>query len=187
MSTAIRSVCVYCSSSENAAPAFQQMAAELGQALAEREWTLVFGGCNLGLMGVLARTVHRFGGRVVGVIPASLRDRGLAYVPADELVVVPGLRERKALMESRSDAFLALPGGIGTLDEMMEVLAQKALRAHAKPAVFVNPRNYFEPLLAMLEQLGEQKLASPELRSHYYIAPDVARAVAWLENRPAPS
>jgi hypothetical protein len=122
---------------------------------------------------------------VVGVIPAGLRDRGLAYVPADELIVTRELRERKAVMESRSDAFLALPGGIGTLDEMLEVLAQKVLRAHAKPAVFVNPHGYFEPLLTMLEQIAEQKLASPEFRNHYYIVPDVARAVSWLEGLPA--
>src|ERR1700752_4239473 len=83
MPSPIHSVGVFCSSSERIAPAYSQMAAELGQALAEREWTLVFGGCNMGLMGVLAKSVHRFGGRVVGVIPEGLRDRGLAYVPAD--------------------------------------------------------------------------------------------------------
>jgi hypothetical protein len=180
----MRSVCVFCSSSEHVAPAYLTMAAELGQALAEREWTLVFGGCNVGLMGTLAKTMHRFGGRVVGVIPAGLRDRGLAYVPADELIVVPGLRERKALMEARSDAFLALPGGVGTLDEMLEVMAQKVLRAHSKPAVFVNPRGFYEPLLAMLEQIAEQNLASPGFRNLYHIAPDVARALSWLEDRP---
>ena len=184
MPSAIRSVCVFCSSKEHAPQAYQQMAAELGQALAEREWTLVFGGCKVGLMGVLARTVHRFGGRVVGVIPAGLRDRGLAYVPADELIVTRELRERKAVMESRSDAFLALPGGIGTLDEILEVLALKMLGTHSKPAVFVNPRGYFEPLLTMLEQIAEQQLASPGFRNHYYVAPDVARAVAWLEDLP---
>ncbi|MGH9554658.1 MAG: TIGR00730 family Rossman fold protein [Terriglobales bacterium] len=184
MPSVIRSVGVFCSSSDRIAPAFLQMAAELGQALAEREWTLVFGGCNIGLMGVLAKSVHRFGGRVVGVIPEGLRDRGLAYVPADELVVVPGLRERKALMEARADAFLALPGGIGTLDEMLEVMAQKMLRAHAKPAVFVNPRGYYEPLLTMLEQMAEQNFAAPGFRNLYHVAPDVARALDWLENHP---
>ncbi len=185
MPSAIRSVCVFCSSKEHAPPAYQQMAAELGQALAEREWTLVFGGCHVGLMGILARTVHRFGGRVMGVIPTGLRDQGLAYVPADELIVTRDLRERKAVMESRSDAFVALPGGIGTLDEILEVLALKSLGVHSKPAVFVNPRGYFDPLLTMLEQIAEQKLASPEFRNHYYVAPDVARAVAWLEGHPA--
>jgi hypothetical protein len=105
-------------------------------------------------------------------------------VPADELIVVPGLRERKALMEARSDAFLALPGGIGTLDEMLEVMAQKVLRAHSKPAVFVNPRGFYEPLLAMLEQIAEQNLASPGFRNLYHVAPDVARALSWLEDRP---
>jgi len=186
MPSPIRAVGVFCSSSDRIQPAFMQMAAELGQALAEREWTLVFGGCNMGLMGVLAKSVHRFGGRVVGVIPEGLRDRGLAYVPADELVVVPGLRERKALMEARADAFLALPGGIGTMDEMLEVMAQKMLRAHSKPAVFINPRGFYEPLLTMLEQLGEQKFTAPGFRDLYHVAPDVARALSWLENKPTP-
>jgi hypothetical protein len=176
---------VFCSSSDRIAPAYVQMAAELGQALAEREWTLVFGGCNLGLMGILAKSVHRFGGRVVGIIPESLRDRGLAYVPADELVVVPGLRERKALMEARADAFLALPGGIGTLDEILEIVAQKMIRAHAKPAVFINPRGYYGPLLTMLEQIGEQNFAAPGFRDLYHVAPDVPRALSWLEHKVA--
>jgi len=182
----LQRVCVFCSSSEEVAPVYLQVAQELGQALAERNLTLVYGGCHVGTMGVVARSVHRFGGTVVGVIPAALRDRGLAYVSADELIVTSGLRERKAEMEARADAFVVLPGGVGTLEEALEILAQKTVGAHQKPMVFVNTRGFYDALVGMFESWIEQRFARPAHRELYRVAPDVAHAVGYLDGlRPA--
>ncbi|MFA6547179.1 MAG: TIGR00730 family Rossman fold protein, partial [Limisphaerales bacterium] len=116
----MKSICVYCSSSSAVDARYVEAAVEFGTHLGRRGLTLVYGGASVGLMGQLAQAVHRGGGRVLGVIPQSLRDREIAYEAADELVVTRDLRERKAVMESRADAFVALPGGFGTLEEVLE-------------------------------------------------------------------
>ena len=123
----IRSVCVYSSSSDAVAPQFVEAAEALGAALAKRQMTLVFGGGRVGLMGVVARAVHQHGGQVIGVIPDFMRSREIAYEEADELIFTKTMRERKAIMEDRSDAFMTLPGGFGTLEEILEIITLKQL------------------------------------------------------------
>lgn len=166
----MKAVCVYCSSSSAIDPPYFAAAEQLGTLLGQRGFTLIYGGASVGLMGRLAHAVQRSGGRVVGVIPQSLRDREIAYEAADELIVTRDLRERKAIMEARADAFVALPGGFGTLEEVLEVLTLKQLRLHQKPVVFLNTAGFYDRLLAVFEQLYEQRFTKADYRHGYQIA-----------------
>ena len=166
----IRSVCVFSSSSDAVAPHYLEAAAALGALLAQRKLTLVYGGGKVGLMGAVARAVHANGGRVIGVIPHYLRKEEVAYEASDELIITQDLRERKAIMESRADAFVALPGGFGTLEEILEILTLKQLETHAKPVVFINTNGFFKPLLALFEQLFREQFAKADYRAHYHVA-----------------
>jgi uncharacterized protein (TIGR00730 family) len=161
------SVCVFCASAGGLPEEYRQAARELGRELAVRGHRLVYGGGNVGLMGEVARSVHEHGGTVVGVIPQGLVDRELAYDPADELLVTGTLRERKAEMDARADAFVALPGGFGTLEELLEVLTLRQLRLHDRPIVAQG----FAPL-------GEGVLFS--------VAKTAAEAVDLAEAGPSP-
>ncbi len=115
-----RAICVFCSSSDAVASDYMDLACELGAAIGQRGDILIYGGCNVGLMGLLARSVHEHGGRVVGIIPRRLVENGLAYAETDERILTNDLRDRKALMDERSDAFVVMPGGLGTLEEAIE-------------------------------------------------------------------
>src|SRR5690606_22671949 len=161
--------------------AFLAAAEELGAAIARKGWTLVYGGTDVGLMGAVARSVHGHGGRVVGVIPAALRDAGIAYRQADELIVTRDLRERKAVMDSRADAFVALPGGFGTLEEVLEIITLKQLRYHRKPVGILNVAGYYDPLARLFEHIHEQGFARPDNRQLYRIVDGVADLFAYLE------
>jgi uncharacterized protein (TIGR00730 family) len=164
-----------------------ELAEAFGALLARRGMGLVYGGGRVGLMGALARAVHAHGGKVVGVIPDFLRAREVAYEEADELIVTRDLRERKAIMESRSDAFVALPGGLGTLEEVLEILTLKQLSTHSKPVVFVNARGFFDPLLALFEQLYREQFTKPEYRSHYHVAAAAHEALDHIERYEPPA
>ncbi|MBI3877687.1 MAG: TIGR00730 family Rossman fold protein [Verrucomicrobia bacterium] len=143
--------------------------------------------CKVGLMGAVATSVHRHGGRVIGVSPEHVRTVELAYELSDELVVTRDMRERKAVMESRSDAFVALPGGFGTLEEVLEIITLKQLRRHAKPVVFLNTANFFDPLLAMFEQLYRERFTKDAHRHTYHVAAQPEDVFEFLANhKPAP-
>ena len=144
----MQSVCVFCGSSAGARPEYAEAARRLGAALARRGLGLVYGGGHVGLMGVLADAALAAGGAVVGVIPQALVDRELAHGRLTELLVVDTMYQRKALMADKSDAFVALPGGYGTLDETFEVLTWAQLGLHAKPVGLLNVAGFFDPLLA---------------------------------------
>jgi uncharacterized protein (TIGR00730 family) len=144
------SLCVYCGSRTGTAAGFADMAIEVGRWIGEHGGQLVYGGGNNGLMGVLANATLAAGGRVVGVIPHSLVEREFAKLDCTELHVVDNMHERKRLMADRADAFLALPGGIGTLEELFEVWTWKQLGYHDKPLGLLNADGYYEPLLAFL-------------------------------------
>ncbi|HNT78907.1 MAG TPA: TIGR00730 family Rossman fold protein [Anaerolineae bacterium] len=176
----MKSICVYCSSSDAVDTAYFEVARELGAFIAACGCALVYGGARRGLMGTLARAVQGGGGRVVGVIPAALRDRGIAYDAADELIVTSDLRERKAIMEARADAFIALPGGFGTLEELLEVLTLRQLQTHTKPIVLLNVQGFYDPLMAVFEHFYRARFAKP-VRDLYYLAPDVAGVFAYLD------
>jgi uncharacterized protein (TIGR00730 family) len=156
-----RLLCVYCASSDRLDPKYYAAAAELGREMVERGWGLVYGGGKTGMMGAVAKAVKGAGGRVVGVIPEFMKARELAYDEADELVTVVTMRERKLLMETRADAFVCLPGGFGTLEEIMEILTLRQLDVVKKPCVFLNQDGFYDPLLALFKTMMGEKFFKP--------------------------
>ncbi|MGH7492583.1 MAG: TIGR00730 family Rossman fold protein [bacterium] len=177
----LKNICVYCASSNLVAPAFFAATQRLGELLAQHNYTLVYGGGNVGLMGALARAVHGQGGRVVGVIPEALRAKEVAYLPADELVITSDLRERKAVMQARADAFIALPGGFGTLEEVFEILTSKQLGFHEAPIVFVNTESYYQPLFDFFEHIYHRRFAKPEHRELCRLVDSPEAALHYLQ------
>jgi uncharacterized protein (TIGR00730 family) len=149
----IRNICVYCGSNTGANPAYAVAARQLGQALAEEGIGLVYGGGGLGLMGEMARAAIAHGGHVTGIIPAFLSEKERMLRDADELIVVEDMHQRKKLMFEKADAFVALPGGIGTLEELVEQLTWAQLGRHTKPIVLVNVNAFWAPLLELLAQM----------------------------------
>jgi uncharacterized protein (TIGR00730 family) len=152
----MRSLAVYCGSSPGSNPAYRQAAAALGQALGQRNCTVVYGGSHAGLMGVVADAALAAGGRVVGVIPESLVSREVAHKGLSELHVVRSMHERKALMNDLAEGFVTLPGGIGTLDEIVEMFTWTQLGIHRKPCAFLNVEGYYDGLLAFLRHTVSQ-------------------------------
>ena len=179
-------ICVYCSSSDRLDAKYYAAAEALGRALAARGWGLVYGGGKVGLMGALARTVKAGGGRVVGVIPQFMCDKELAYDEADELVTVITMRERKMLMESRADAFVALPGGWGTLEEIMEILTLRQLDVIRKPCVFLNQDGFYDELFRFFGKMVEERFNKPTNLSLFEVARTVDETVAFLESNRLP-
>jgi uncharacterized protein (TIGR00730 family) len=180
------SVCVFCSSAGGLPEVYRAAARDLGAELAGRGHRLVYGGGNVGLMGEVARSVHSHGGTVVGVIPQGLVDRELAYDPADELLVTTTMRERKAEMDARADAFVALPGGFGTLEELLEVLTLRQLRLHDRPIVLVNVAGYWDPFLSMVQDMVDQGFAPLGDGALFQVAKTPAEAVDLAESGPTP-
>jgi uncharacterized protein (TIGR00730 family) len=153
----LSSVCLYCGSSDAADPDFLQAAREFGQALAAEKIRLVYGGGGIGLMGAAARGCHDAGGKVLGVMPEFLRTRELLYDDV-ETVVVPNMHQRKIMLFDESDAFVVMPGGIGTLEEIVELLSWRRLDLHRKPIAFFNLKNYWDPFFALMRHTVDQKL-----------------------------
>lgn len=178
----MNNICVFASSSDGIDSGYAVVTQELGATIAKRGWTLVYGGAHVGLMKVLALAVQKNRGKVVGVIPKTIYDKDLGFAKADELIVTKDLRERKAVMELRSDCFVALPGGFGTLEEILEFLTLKQLKLHNKPIVFLNINGFYNPLIQLFENLYEAKFAKPEYRSLSYFAPDVRSVFDYLES-----
>lgn len=147
----IQSICLFCGSNSGSNPAYAEAASDLGRGLAARDITLVYGGGNIGLMGVAADAVLAAGGRVIGVIPGFLKDKEVAHGGLSELHVTQTMHERKALMEDLSGGFIALPGGFGTYDELFEMLTWGQLSVHQKPIGLLNVAGFFDPLLAMVQ------------------------------------
>jgi uncharacterized protein (TIGR00730 family) len=150
-----RAVCVYCSSSEAVSDDLRRLATDVGAGLAARGWDLVYGGGSVGLMGEIARAALAGGAHVTGVIPDKLVDRELALHDVTELIHTRTLRERKQLMDERSDAFLILPGGVGTLEELVEMISLRQLGYHDRPIVVLDADRFWEPLRALLAHMGE--------------------------------
>jgi uncharacterized protein (TIGR00730 family) len=166
----IRSICVYCGSNVGNNPAYGEAARALGALMAADGIGLVYGGGGLGLMGELARSVLKHGGRVTGIIPAFLSNRERMLRDADELIVVDDMHQRKKLMFDRSDAFVALPGGIGTLEELVEQLTWAQLGRHTKPIVLLNAEGFWAPFLTLLEHMRAEGFIRPEMAVRFLTA-----------------
>jgi len=174
-------LCVYCSSSDRLDPKYAAAAAELGRDMVARGWGLVYGGGKTGLMGAVARAVKDSGGHVVGVIPEFMKARELAYDEADELVTVVTMRERKLLMETRADAFVTLPGGFGTLEEIMEILTLRQLDVVKKPCVFLNQEGFYDDLLRLFERMLKEKFFKPSNMDLFRVAATVPEIFTQIE------
>lgn len=174
-------ICVYLSSSDAVAPHYVDLALELGKAIGEKGHTLVFGGNNTGLMGRLADATKDAGGSVIGVVPQKLHDLGRAYLNCDKLIVSNDLRDRKAIMDAHAEAFVALPGGLGTLEEIVEVLNLKYLRYHQKPVIFINHRGFYEPLFATFAAYYEERFTKRAIEKLYADLPSVEAVFPYLE------
>jgi uncharacterized protein (TIGR00730 family) len=177
----IRRLCVYCGSSGTVDRQYREAAIELGARLAAARIGLVYGGGRVGLMGLLADAALAGGGEVIGIIPSRLRDAELAHPGATELVVVQSMHERKHLMAEKADAFAILPGGIGTLDEMFEILSWKQLGLHDKPILLADIGGYWAPLRALLDDIVTKGFARPATRDLLRVVPTVATLMAALE------
>ena len=174
-------ICVFCASSERIAPHYIELATEVGAELARRGHSLVSGGGSVSCMGAVARAARAGGAHTVGVIPQALRDWEVADEAADELVVTPDMRSRKGEMDGRADAFLTLPGGIGTLEELMEIWVARVLRMHDKPVVVLDPDGIFAPLREQVNLLVRNGFARPSVWDALVWASDVVAAFDALE------
>ena len=182
-------ICVFCASSDDIPPHYVALATEVGAEIARRGHSLVTGGGSVSMMGAVARAVREGGGRTVGIIPRTLLEREIADHDADELVVCDTMRERKAEMDSRSDAFITLPGGIGTLEELLEIWTARTLGMHDKPVVVCDPDDAFAPLRAQIDQLVARGFARPEINDALVWCATAEEAVTLAEgsgHAPAP-
>ena len=187
MNAQIASVCLFCGSNTGTRPAYADAATEIGRALAARGVTLIYGGGSVGLMDIAAQAALDAGGRVIGVITEQLMVREVGHSGLDQLHVVASMHERKALMARLSDAFIALPGGFGTFDELCEMVTWDQLGIHAKPLVVVNLEGYFDSFLAQLDRAVADGLLKAEHRALLGCATTVDAALAVLAAwRPPP-
>jgi uncharacterized protein (TIGR00730 family) len=178
---AIRNICVYCGSSPGADPRFGEAADALGSAMARAGYGLVFGGGEDGLMGRIAHAVLKHGGRVTGIIPKFLVRREHAMLEAQELIVVDDMHERKRLMFERADAFIALPGGIGTLEELVEQLTWVQLQRHSKPVLIADIGGFWRPLLSLIAHMHNLGFIRQGFDLRYLVAERIDDALPMLE------
>lgn len=176
----INAICVYCGSSAGTQPAFVEAAQELGQILAENRIRLIYGGGSVGLMGALAESVLEHGGEVTGIIPEFLTRRERPRRMTQELIVTRDMHERKRIMFERADAFVAMPGGIGTLEELVEQLTWVQLGRHKKPILIANIQGYWGPLLALIDHMREVKFIPAKFRVDFLATKRVDEIVPML-------
>jgi len=177
----MRSVCVYCGSNAGSRPVYAERAMALGQRLAREKLALVYGGGNVGLMGVVADAVLEAGGEVIGVIPGQLVEWEVAHRGLTRLEVVDNMHERKARMFDLADGFIALPGGFGTLDEMFEMLTWRQLGIGDKPCTFLDVQGFYAPLIGMLDRMVEERFLHPDQRRDLWHGEDIEAMLAWMQ------
>ncbi len=175
-----KSVCLFCGSSDRSDPAYTEAARAFGEQTAQAGWRLVYGGGGVGLMGASARSAHAAGGRVLGVMPGFLRSRERLFDEV-ETVVVTSMHERKTLMYDQSDAFVVAPGGVGTLEEVIEVLSWKRLDLHHKPVIFLNLNGFWDALLATMEHSIAENMTPASFRDAWSVCDTVEDAIAAMQ------
>jgi uncharacterized protein (TIGR00730 family) len=181
----IRRLCVYCGSADGSDPRYREAAGELGAGIAARGMELIYGGGRNGLMGRVADAVLAGDGRVTGIIPVHLQHREVAHLGLSELVVVKDMHQRKRVMAERADAFAVLPGGVGTLDETVEILSWRQLGLHQKPVFIIDIAGYWSPLAALFEHIVSSRFAAPLVPELISFVPDVAALFAALAGKAA--
>ncbi|XP_019186661.1 PREDICTED: cytokinin riboside 5'-monophosphate phosphoribohydrolase LOG7-like [Ipomoea nil] len=174
-------ICVFCGSSPGKKPSYQEAAIELGKVLVERRIDLVYGGGSVGLMGLVSQAVHDGGRHVLGVIPTSLMPREITGETIGEVKAVSDMHERKAVMSRKADAFIALPGGYGTLEELLEVITWAQLGIHSKPVGLLNVEGYYNSLLSFIDKAVDEGFISPTARRIIVSAPTAKQLVRELE------
>ncbi len=179
-----RSVCVFCGSSALVAPDFLALARDVGSALASRRVRMVYGGASVGMMGAAANAALQGGGQVLGVIPASLDAREIAHRGVTELRVVDTMHTRKKTMADESDAFIALPGGFGTMDELFEITTWRQINLHEKPIALVNAGGFYDPLIAWIRSAAAQRFIPSHVEHAIDVVADLATLGAWLDRVP---
>lgn len=178
----IANICVYCGSSPGDDPRFMEAAIRLGALMAQAGTGLVYGGGKLGLMGAVAKSVKDNGGRVIGVIPEFLHTRERKFEEADELVIVPDMHTRKRIMFERADAFIALPGGIGTLEELVEQLTWVQLDRHDKPVVIADIGGFWRPLISLLAHMRNAQFIRANLEVRYLVAERIEDCLGMIDD-----
>ena len=181
-----KSICVYCSSSDAVLHEYVAAAEALGKGIGGRGLTLVFGGCNVGLMGAVARATKEAGGSVTGIIPDNMHNRGLLFDGCTDVKVTHDMASRKLAMEEAADAFIALPGGFGTLEEITQAITLKQLQYHTKPIVLVNTHGFYDKLLDFLEHTYELKFAKATYRELYHVAANAEQVFKYLDQYEPP-
>ena len=182
----MKSICVYCGSNAGGDPAYASQARVLGARLAAEKLALVYGGGNVGLMGIVADAVLAHGGEAIGVIPQQLVDWEVAHKGVTRLEVVDSMHTRKARMFELADGFVALPGGFGTLDEMFEMLTWRQLGLGRKPCAFLDANDFWQPLMTMLDTMVRERFLHPEQRQDMWHGGDIDALFAWMRDyRPA--
>jgi uncharacterized protein (TIGR00730 family) len=182
----MKSICVYCGSADHVHPDYLLAARQMGETLARRGLTLIYGGGRTGLMGSLADGVLESGGQVIGVIVESMNTPALAHPGVTRMEVTPLIHQRKARMYELADAYIALPGGYGTLDELFETLTWAQIGVHAKPVGLLNVSGYFDPLLAMLDRAEKEGFVFPEHRQSLLCASDPGALLDAMKNHEPP-
>lgn len=180
----IKSLCVYCGSRPGRNNHFKKIAKKFGEILAYEKIRLVYGGGNVGLMGVIANTVMEYGGKVTGIIPQHLDEEEGGWKEATDFFVVDNMHDRKRMMFDHSDAFVALPGSIGTLDETIEVITWKQLGLHNKPIIIVNMDDYWQPLLALIDNFIKEEFTSPKTRDLFHVVKTVEDVIPLIKSLP---
>jgi len=180
----INSLCVYCGSRPGRNNHFKKIAQNFGTILAQEKIRLIYGGGNVGLMGVIANTVMEHGGEVTGIIPRHLDDEEVGWKEATNFFVVDNMHARKRMMFDHSDCFVVLPGSIGTLDETIEVITWKQLRLHDKPVIIVNIDHYWDPFLALIDNFIEQEFTTPATLDLFHVVKTVEDVIPLLKSLP---
>ena len=178
----MKNICVYCSSSKNINEKYFEAARELGEKIAQKGLGLVYGGSLLGLMGELALAAQKCGAPVVGVVPEKIFNSNIEFPEEIELIITKDMRERKKTMELKSDAFIAMPGGFGTLEEVSEIIVSKQLGYHFKPIVFLNISEYYNKLFELFDNFYSEHFAQGSCKEIYYKASSVDEALDYIIN-----
>jgi uncharacterized protein (TIGR00730 family) len=178
----VKTICVFCSSSEDLDNKYYNLAKELGKLIGQTGYNLIHGAGSIGLMGVLMKSAAENGSEVTGVVPEHLNRKNIVNEDFQKLVITKDMKDRKEFMRNNSDAFIALPGGFGTLEELMEVITLKQLKYHSKPIVIINANNYYFNLLEQFNEFYNQKFANISYKALYYVTDNISDALNYIDS-----